>query len=320
MILTITPNPSVDISYKIDTLKIDDVNRCNQVRKTAGGKGLNVTRVLNQLGPKIEATGFLGGILGKFIEEELEKLEVATSFIKTDSNTRNCIAILHDNGNQTEILEQSEEIDSKFEEEFMKKIESIMMDKDVITCSGSLPKGISEDFYLEVIKASNKLGKKIIADTSGKQLEKIVMGKDKPFAIKPNVDEIRDLLKKCGHDEWNRSDLVIDDGNIGKILNSHAFKGIELVLVSAGKSGGYFRYNGEVFKISIPVIKAANPVGSGDSTVAGLAYGIDSGKDIETSVKIAMTCGVLNAAEEITGYINIDNFDEIYSKIEIERI
>lgn len=111
MILTITPNPSVDISYRIDHLAIDDANRCSNIRKTAGGKGLNVTRVLNQLRADVEASGFVGGVLGDFILGELSSLGVKNSFVRTKSNIRNCIAILHDNGNQTEILEESEAIE-----------------------------------------------------------------------------------------------------------------------------------------------------------------------------------------------------------------
>lgn len=105
MILTLTLNPSVDISYPLDELHIDTVNRIQNVSKTAGGKGLNVTRVLSQLNEQVVATGFLGGKIGDFIAEKLNHNQVKHSFFKIKGETRNCIAILH-NGNQTEILEQ----------------------------------------------------------------------------------------------------------------------------------------------------------------------------------------------------------------------
>lgn len=83
MILTVTLNPSVDISYPLETLKIDTVNRVKDVSKTAGGKGLNVTRVLYESGDKVTATGFLGGKIGEFIESELEQSPVSPAFIKS---------------------------------------------------------------------------------------------------------------------------------------------------------------------------------------------------------------------------------------------
>lgn len=318
MILTITPNPSVDISYRIDHLAIDDVNRCSNIRKTAGGKGLNVTRVLNQLRADVEASGFVGGVLGDFILGELSSLGVKNSFVRTKSNTRNCIAILHDNGNQTEILEDSEAIESIYEEVFLDELEEKMDGKNIITCSGSLPIGVSDNFYTDIVDKSNDLGKKIIVDTSGRQLEKVILNEKKAFAIKPNIDEIRDLLIK--NDKDFNKDTIINSNNISDILSNKIFDGIELILLSAGKDGGYFKYKNDVFKIRIPRVKALNPVGSGDSTVAGLAYGLSEGRSINESIKIAMTCGILNAMQEETGYIDIKKFDDIYSEIYIDKL
>ena len=95
MILTITMNPSVDISYPLEQFKLDTVNRVAKTHKTPGGKGLNVTRVLSQLGDDVIASGLLGGKIGEFIESELDKSSVKHSFYKIAGETRNCIAILH---------------------------------------------------------------------------------------------------------------------------------------------------------------------------------------------------------------------------------
>lgn len=105
MILTITMNPSVDISYSFESFSEDTVNRVDKVRKTAGGKGLNVTRVLNQLGAEVSASGLLGGFLGEQIRSELDESGINQSFTQISGETRNCIAILHE-GRQTEILEK----------------------------------------------------------------------------------------------------------------------------------------------------------------------------------------------------------------------
>src|SRR5690625_1318603 len=104
MILTLTLNPAVDISYKLDQLSMDTVNRVEDVSKTAGGKGLNVARVLTQLGEEVAASGFLGGRLGNCIRSQIDLLGINDFFIEISGETRNCIAVIHE-GKQTEILE-----------------------------------------------------------------------------------------------------------------------------------------------------------------------------------------------------------------------
>ena len=101
-ILTVTMNPSVDIVYQLDSLELDTTNRVNYVYKTAGGKGLNVSRVLHQLCVPVLATGMVGGVLGEFITRQLDEICMPHNFLSISSPTRNCIAILHD-GKQTEI-------------------------------------------------------------------------------------------------------------------------------------------------------------------------------------------------------------------------
>ena len=105
MILTITLNPSVVINYQISGFQIAGANRCHSTMKTAGGKGLNVTRVLHCLNLRVKATGFLGGTNGLFIKRELDREGISHSFIPIKGDTRNCISILHDL-HQTEVMEE----------------------------------------------------------------------------------------------------------------------------------------------------------------------------------------------------------------------
>ena len=104
MILTVTMNPSIDISYPLEEFKLDTVNRVAEVSKTAGGKGLNVTRVLAEIGDHVAATGLIGGTNGKFLLQNLHQ-NVQQSFSEISGDTRNCIALLHE-GKQTAILHQ----------------------------------------------------------------------------------------------------------------------------------------------------------------------------------------------------------------------
>lgn len=148
MILTVTLNPSVDISYKLADLKLDDINRVTDVSKTAGGKGLNVSRVLKQLGGQVGATGFLGGSLGTFIRKELQKSNVVDYFIDIEGATRNCIAVIHDGNQQTEILEDGPSITESEAAKFLKQFKTVLEKVELITISGSLPQGVEKNFII----------------------------------------------------------------------------------------------------------------------------------------------------------------------------
>ena len=310
MIITITLNPSIDISYRLDKFILDDVNRTSIVKKTPGGKGLNVTRVLNQLSSNVVPTGFLGGYTGEFIEEELEKLGIESKFLKVNGSTRNCIAILHE-GKQTEILESGEEITKEEQDDFLKLFKDIAKDSSVITISGSMPPGIETNYYEKIIESLENENKKIILDTSGESLRNIILNsKAKPFCIKPNETEIKQIENK---DINTKEELV-------EYLKSDIFKGIELIVITMGGEGSLVKYKNDFYNIIIPKVEVINPVGSGDSTVAGLAYGLDNNLGINEIIKYGMGCGILNAMEEKTGYINIEKLDDIMEKIIINKL
>lgn len=303
MILTVTLNPAVDIRYEIGEFKLNSIFRAKS-NKTAGGKGLNVSRVLQTLGKNVVATGFLGGNNGQWIAEELKKLEIKNEFIKINSETRSCIAILGENS-QTEILEPGSEIDEeelkKFIDFFKKNCEKF----EVICLSGSLPKNIQTDIYKELSVIARK--KKVLLDTSGISLKAGIEGK--PFLIKPNKDELEALL---GYRVKTVEEIV----EAGKKLKS---MGARNILISLGGEGAVY-IGDESYKITIPKVQIKNPVGSGDSSIAGFAYGLSSGLPLEEILKYSMACGISNAMKVETGYVDLEVVQELFSKIIIEKI
>lgn len=310
MVLTVTMNPSVDISYRLEAFKIDDINRVTQISKTAGGKGLNVARVLADLGDIPSATGFLGGSLGDFIRTELKTTGITDQFFQIDYESRNCIAVIHDGGKQTEILESGPVIDPKDSLEFIEHYTSILKDIDIVTLSGSLPGGLANDYYVQLIHEANQLGKKVILDSSGDSLSAVLKSDDKPFAIKPNKDELEQLFQKP----------IDDDDSIIDALRNEWFRGIECILVSKGSEGALVKWGDSFYSVRIPRVEVMNPVGSGDATVAGLANALEQGLTPEECMKTAMTAGVLNAMNEQTGKINQKDFPKIHEKIKINKL
>ena len=173
MIVTVTMNPSIDISYPLATLKIDTVNRTNKVTKTAGGKGLNVTRVIHDLGGDVLATGVLGGFHGAYIAEELKKAGIKQDFTPIAEESRDSIAILHE-GNQTEILESGPTVSEDEQAAFLEKFEELIKQADIVTISGSLAKGFPSDFYQKLVQIAQQHAVKALVDTSGESLKQVI--------------------------------------------------------------------------------------------------------------------------------------------------
>lgn len=308
MILTITANPSVDISYQLEKFNIDDVTRTSDIEKHAGGKGIHVGYVLKELGAKPVHSGFAGGKLGEFIEEGLEDRGQEARFVKIKGDTRNCIAILHE-GKQTEILEAGPTISKKEEEEFLNKLDQISEGCHIINISGSLPKGLTSDFYKEIIKYVKKHDKFVSVDTSGKTLKDMINAEEKPDLIKPNETEIADVLGR-----------KIEKKDLKEILKQEPFKDIPYIIVSMGKDGAMVKIKDKIYNAKVPKVEAVNPVGSGDSSLAGALFAIDEGKSDEEIIKTSMTCGLLNVLTEEIAHIEIEKFDKYFEEIKVEEV
>lgn len=308
MILTITANPSVDISYQLEKFNIDDVTRTSDIEKHAGGKGIHVGYVLKELGTKPVHSGFAGGKLGEFIEEGLENRGQEARFVKIKGDTRNCIAILHE-GKQTEILEAGPTISKKEEEEFLNKLDQISEGCHIINISGSLPKGLTSDFYKEIIKYAKKHDKFVSVDTSGKTLKDMINAEEKPDLIKPNETEIADVLGR-----------KIEKKDLKEILVEEPFKDIPYIIVSMGKDGAMVKIKDKIYNAKVPKVEAVNPVGSGDSSLAGALFAIDEGKSDEEIIKTSMTCGLLNVLTEEIAHIEIEKFDKYFEEIKVEEV
>ena len=309
MILTVTMNPSIDISYPLETLHLDTVNRVDKVSKTAGGKGLNVTRVLAEIGDPVSATGLIGGSTGQFILDHLDQ-EIGKEFFEIQGETRNCIAILHE-GQQTEILEKGPSVSEEEGQAFLAHFEALLPDVAVVAISGSLPAGLPVDYYVKLVEHAKKAGKPVVLDCSGVSLEKALVAPVKPTVIKPNREELSQLLGR---------DVSADFEDLKVVLKDPLFEGIEWIIVSLGGDGAFAKHGDSFYKVDIPKIEVVNPVGSGDSTVAGISAALSSGKDDVALLTHAMVLGMLNAQEKMTGHVNMAHYDDLYQNIIVKEV
>lgn len=131
--------------------------------------------------------------------------------------------------------------------------------------SGSLPKGLNTNYYADIVKLANEQGLPTILDSSGQSLMDVLLSENKPSVIKPNIDELSQLL---------HTTVTTDIDSLKEAVTQPIFKGIEWIIVSLGGDGAFAKHHQTFYKVNIPKIEVVNPVGSGDSTVAGIASGL----------------------------------------------
>ncbi len=308
MILTVTANPAIDRVYFINDFEIGKVSRAKKISRSAGGKGLNVARVAHLIGRETAAMGFVGGYTGAFIESEIEKQGIKNLFTRIEEETRTCINISDENGASGEILEQGPEVSEEERNRFIEEFSVNIEDYNIICVSGSLPRGLTSNFYIELINIARERGKKIIIDTSGKTLEDILCAK--PYMVKPNQDEVAVLMNK----------EIKTDEDIKEALLYLSEKGVEVPLLSLGKDGAAAMIEGRYYKFSTQSVKVVNAVGSGDSSVAGIAAGLDMGYTLEDAIKLGMASGTANTQFEQTGMVTKELVDKFFGEIKVEMI
>lgn len=310
MIATHTFNPSVDITYVIDLLEVGNVNRVKDSIKNPGGKGINVTKVLHTLGVDYCAYGYLGGRHGEWIDDELKKNNIKSVFTFIEGETRQSLAI-NDGNSQTEILEKGPIISKHEQEKYIENATANIKKSIVTTISGSSPnlENNSKIKHMEQVLDLYR-GSYIIVDTNAEELKNLLKNNSAINCIKPNKSEFEVMIGK--------SDMTIDDLIIS--LKSHQlFEGID-VFLTLGSNGAIIKWENELYRATIPQKQITNPVGSGDSTVAGIAFGVHNQLAAESIIKLALACGTSNALQEQTGHIDINQVETIKKEVEVERL
>ncbi|PTH58246.1 1-phosphofructokinase family hexose kinase [Staphylococcus agnetis] len=310
MIATHTFNPSVDITYNIDSLKVGEVHRATTTIKNPGGKGINVTKVLHILGAKYCAYGYLGGGHGKWIGKSLQQGNIQSDFTFFQGETRQCIAI-NDGINQTEILERGPIISAEAQAKYLEKLKLHSLDTTVVTISGSTPQmeGNSNLLHMKNVLECYTQSYNIV-DTNAQDLKRLIKEALPIHCIKPNLSEFETLINKKG--------LSIEE--CIQHLNTHEnFKHLD-VFLTLGEAGAVIKWKNEIYRATLAQRKIVNPVGSGDATVAGIAYGVHECLEPLLMIRLAIACGTSNALQKQTGHVDIKQVEKIKNEVEVERL
>ncbi|MBB5850993.1 1-phosphofructokinase family hexose kinase [Amycolatopsis umgeniensis] len=248
MIVTVTPNTALDVTYTVDGLRPGDVHRAKDVRCRAGGKGVNVARVLHALGADVRAVLTAGGATGSAVVEDLTAVGVAAEVVPIGGETRRTTTVLADDGSVTLLNEPGPRLT---ENEWQALASAVRARRaDVLVCSGSLPPGAGS--YADLIGTS-----KSILDTSGQALLDGLAGR--PSVVKPNADELREVT--------GLSDPVAAAAELREA-------GAGAVVVSLGSEGLLAVTGSGTWHAAPSTVLRGNTTGAGDAVVAALALGL----------------------------------------------
>lgn len=285
MIYTVTLNPSIDYIIGVDKIKEGYVNRSSYEKILPGGKGINISWVLNNLGVNSCALGFIAGFTGIYIKEFLEAEGIDTDFIKIEEKVSR-INVKIKSDKETEINAGGPEIKKKHIDMLLEKIR-LIKDNDIVVLAGSVPPSLGKEFYKKIIIELCSKNVKIIVDAEKDLLINTL--KYKPFLIKPNNYELGDIFNQVLEKE---EDIINGAKELQKM-------GARNVLVSLGKKGGIMICeDGNIFKCDSPCGKLVNSTGAGDSVIAGFIEEFENSKDYKKAFLKGICAGSASAFSE----------------------
>ena len=300
MIYTVTFNPSLDYIVSVDEFKLGLTNRTSSELLLPGGKGINVSTILTNLGIESTALGFVAGFTGDEIIRRVEQIGVRSDFIRIeDGISRINVKLKSIDG--TEINGMGPDIRSEKTEELMKKLD-VLDEGDVLVLAGSIPASMPDDIYSRILKRLEGKGVTFVVDATGELLLNVL--KYHPFLIKPNNHELGDLF---GVELKTRKEVV----PYGRKLQE---MGAKNVLISmAGEGAVLVAEDGSVYDTPAPKGVLVNAVGSGDSMVAGFTAGWMEKKDYRHAFYMGVAAGSASAFSEYLA--TKDEIMELYQKI-----
>lgn len=309
MIVTVTMNPAIDKTVEIEKFVSRGLNRIRKAEYDAGGKGINVSKTIYELGGQSIATGFLGGNSGQIIDKVLKDYGIISDFVWVSGETRTNTKVVEDDGSLTELNEPGALVSNEDVQKLKDKLLDYANEETIFIFAGSIPNGVSKDIYRELICLVKEKGAYVILDADGEAFCNSLEAK--PNLIKPNQVELEGY--------WG----LKEESNINELVDAARKiqeKGIENIVVSLGKDGALFLMGERGVLCEGLSVKVSSTVGAGDAMVAAFAYAWEQKLSKDETVKLCMatsagavtTIGTKPPSKEIV--------DELKKQVEIKRI
>lgn len=308
-IATITLNTSVDKLYLVKTLNPYHVSRVQRVNNTAGGKGINVSRIVALLGEDVLAAGLVGGYNGRLFESLIIEEKIHKRFTRVAGETRCCINLWDIEQNKsTEYLEPGFEVSAQEIEQFLQDYAAVVEESEGVCISGSFPAGMAGSDGAELIRIAKEKGKPVLADVSSSEIKQVY--KAAPTMLKPNTDEITQLFDL---NPENRQELIQATKEMHR-------SGVAIAAISLGKDGVILTCDVGTYHVSPPRVEVKNTVGSGDAMIGGFAVGLARKENIEQIMRLACAAATANTLTMSTGSFEQKDFQRILPLVQIEKL
>jgi 1-phosphofructokinase family hexose kinase len=289
-----------------DSLTVGTVNRAREVHWCASGKVLNVALALHHLGAPSRVLTVVGGMPGEAIRQDLNRLGLSARLEEISTPTRVCTTLLEGvNRTTTELVENSQPLTSQEEEGFLAVFAEEAARVAIVILTGSLPEGLSKDFYHRLLKTYRG---KAILDIRGPELLSAL--DDRPLLVKPNREE---LSRTLGRD-------LRQDADLFEAMRELNRRGAEWVVISDGKNPLYASGPDQLHRIGPPLRQVVNPIASGDCMAAGLAWALHRGLDPLAALPLGVAAAADNLGQLLPGRLDPRRVEELARSIEVTRI
>ncbi len=313
MIITVTLNPALDKTATIDPLVAGGLNRIKESEIDAGGKGINVSKLILTLGGESIATGFVGGDTGDFLLRMLDNLSLKHDFIQAKGSTRINLKLLDKTNGITEVndpgISASKEEEKALEQKLLTFLEK--SPHAIFVLSGSTHKGASPEFYQELTKSLKAKGARVFLDADGDAFANAL--NSAPDFIKPNKEE---LLRYFKRDSENLSLLELK----GLCQELIATKSVGLIALSLGPEGAIFVTKDKAAFAPGLKVSVSSTVGAGDSMVGAVAYAFANSYDFENTIKLAVAASGGAVTTEGTKAPSLECINTLKEQVNIEYI
>jgi 6-phosphofructokinase 2 len=309
-IVTLTPNPAIDLSTSLDRIVPMRKLRCAPQRRDPGGGGVNVARVVKRFGGEVEAILPVGGFTGQMLRRLIDDEEIQNRVIEAQAETREDFSVSElSTSQQYRFVMPGLPLREAEWRECLEALAATLPQPKFVVGSGSLPPGVPNDFYAQAAEIAQKLGAKFILDTSGAPLAAAL--EHRVYLIKPNLREMRDL---AGGELANQNDWI--DAARQYIEAGH----VELVALSLGHLGALLVTREQALRSQALPIKPVSAVGAGDSFLGAMVFSLAKGNSLADAFRLGVAAGSAALINEGTELCRPEDVYRLRSLATIESV
>ncbi|WP_226476524.1 1-phosphofructokinase [Pseudomonas sp. MWU16-30323] len=300
-ILSLTLNPALDLTVRLARLEPGEVNRSEAMITHAAGKGVNVAQVLADLGHQVSVGGFLGEDNPQAFEMLIARRGFTDAFIRVPGETRSNIKIAEQDGRVTDVNAPGPLVSEQAQQALLEQLARIAPGHDAVVVAGSLPCGITPQWFQGLLQQLKNLGLKVALDTSGEALRAGLNAG--PWLVKPNTEELAEAL-----------------GHATDAIRQLHRQGVEHVVVSDGAAGVSWYRPDTALHATPPKVTVASTVGAGDSLLAGMLHGLLNGDTPEQTLRRATAIAAMAVTQIGFGITDEAQLETLQSGVHVRPL